>query len=145
MKDIVAAYNQEKDLTTIEETFRRLVELVFSLDEEQKRATREGLREDELALFDLLQKESLDKTTREKVKQASRDLLVSIKDRLEKLDRFWEKEQTKADIEVFILDNVYSMLPTPPFTAEEKKLVASNVYAHVWQQAMRGGFVGRAA
>jgi type I restriction enzyme, R subunit len=103
MKDIVAAYNQEKDRTTIEETFRRLVELVFSLDEEQKRATREGLREDELALFDLLQKESLDKTTREKVKQASRDLLVSIKDRLEKLDRFWEKEQTKADIEVFIL------------------------------------------
>jgi type I restriction enzyme R subunit len=144
-EDIVAAYNQEKDRTTIEETFRRLIELVSSLDEEQKRATREGLREDELALFDLLQKETLDKTTRERVKQASRDLLASIKDRLEKLDRFWEKEQTKADIEVFILDNVYSMLPTPPFTAEEKKLVATNVYAHVWQQAMRGGFAGQAA
>jgi len=133
-EEIVADYNGEKDRTTIEETFRRLVELVSGLDDEQKRATREGLREDELALFDLLQKPDLDKTSRERVKQASRELLASIKARLLELDRFWEKEQTKADVEVFILNNVYSMLPTPPFTPEEKKRVAANVYAHVWQQ-----------
>jgi type I restriction enzyme R subunit len=137
-EEIVADYNREKDRTTIEETFRRLVELVNSLDEEQKRATREGLREDELALFDLLQKDGLDKTSRERVKQASRELLASIKVRLAELDRFWEKEQTKADVEVFILDEVFASLPTPPFTADEKKLVAANVYAHVWQQAMNG-------
>ncbi len=57
---------------------------------------------------------------------------------LAELDRFWEKEQTKADVEVFILDEVFAKLPTPPFTAEEKKAVAGNVYAHVWQQAMNG-------
>jgi len=130
-EEIVADYNREKDRATIEETFRRLVELMNSLDEEQKRATREGLREDELALFDLLQKDGLDKTSRERVKQASRELLASIKARLAELDRFWEKEQTKADVEVFILDEVFSTLPTPPFTPEEKKLVAANVYAHV--------------
>lgn len=44
----------------------------------------------------------------------SRELLKAIQERLAKLDRFWEKEQTKADVEVFILDNVYSVLPTPP-------------------------------
>jgi type I restriction enzyme R subunit len=138
-EEIVAEYNREKDRTTIEETFRRLVELVNSLDEEQKRATREGLREDELALFDLLQKDGLDKTARERVKQASRELLASIKALLAELDRFWEKEQTKADVEVFILNEVFAMLPTPPFTAEEKKAVADSVYAHIWQQAMNGG------
>ena len=137
-EEIVTDYNREKDRATIEETFRRLIELVNSLDEEQKRATREGLREDELALFDLLQKEDLDKTSRERVKQASREMLASIKARLAELDRFWEKEQTKADVEVFILDEVFAKLPTPPFTAEEKKAVAGNVYAHVWQQAMNG-------
>jgi type I restriction enzyme R subunit len=137
-EEIVADYNREKDRTTLEETFRRLVELVNSLDEEQKRATREGLREDELALFDLLQKDGLDKKSRERVKQASRELLASIKARLTELDHFWEKEQTKADVEVFILDEVFKKLPTPPFSAEEKKLVAANVYAHVWQQAMNG-------
>ena len=116
------------------------MELVTSLDEEQKRATREGLREDELALFDLLQKEDLDRTSRERVKQASRELLASIKARLAELDRFWEKEQTKADVEVFILDSVFASLPPPPFTPDEKKLVAANVYTHVWQQAMNGEF-----
>ena len=139
-EEIVAAYNSEKDRTTIEETFRRLIDLMAGLDEEQKRATREGLQEDELALFDLLQKKGLDRTARERVKQASRTLLASIKARLAELDRFWEKEQTKADVEVFILDEVFANLPTPPFTPDEKKLVASNVYTHVWQQAVRGDF-----
>jgi type I restriction enzyme R subunit len=139
-EEIIADYNREKDRTTIEETFRRLVELVNSLDEEQRRATKEGLGEDELALFDLLLKDGLDKTSRERVKQASRELLASVKARLAELDRFWEKEQTKADVEVFILDEVYASLPTPPFTAEEKKAVAANVYAHVWQRAVSGEF-----
>src|SRR6185312_2445143 len=127
-----------------EETFRLLMELVNSLDEEQKRATREGLQEDELALFDLLQKDGLDATSRERVKQASRELLAAVKARLAELDRFWEKEQTKADVEIFILDEVFASLPTPPFTPEEKKRVAQNVYAHVWQQAVNGEFASAA-
>jgi type I restriction enzyme R subunit len=139
-ENIVADYNREKDRATIEETFRQLVELVNSLDQEQKRATREGLGEDELALFDLIQKEGMDKAARERVKQASRELLAAIKARLADLDRFWEKEQTKADVEVFILDEVFARLPTPPFTADEKNVVARNVYAHVWQQAVSGDF-----
>jgi type I restriction enzyme R subunit len=139
-EEIVADYNKEKDRTTVEETFRRLIELVNSLDEEQKRATREGLAEDELALFDLLLKDGLDHTARERVKQASRELLAAVKARLAELDRFWEKEQTKADVEVFILDEIFASLPTPPFTPAEKKLVAANVYAHVWQQAVNGTF-----
>lgn len=139
-EEIVAAYNSEKDRVTIEETFRRLTELMSELDAEQKRAVEEGLSEDELAVFDLLKKDRLSKTDREKVKQASRDLLASIKDRLAELDRFWEKEQTKADVEVFILDEVYANLPTPPFSPEEKQAVAEAVYGHIWQQAVSNGF-----
>ena len=110
------------------------------LDAEQRRAVEEGLSEDELAVFDLLKKEGLGKAERERVKQASRDLLVSIKERLKKLDRFWEKEQTKAEVKVFILDQVYSNLPTPPFSPEDKEAVAAEVYTHVWQQAVSGEF-----
>ena len=139
-EEIVADYNREKDRVTIEETFRRLTELMEELDAEQKRAVEEGLSEDELALFDLLKKDNLAKAERERVKQASCNLLASIKARLSEIDRFWEKEQTKADVEVFILDQVYDSLPTPPFTAEEKKAAASQIYAHVWQQAVSGHF-----
>ena len=139
-EEIVADYNREKDRVTIEETFRRLTELIEELDAEQQRAVEEGLSEDELALFDLLKKKNLGKAARERVKQASRDLLASIKARLKELDRFWEKEQTKAEVKVFILDEVYASLPTPPFTPEEKQAVAAEVYTHVWQQAVRGEF-----
>ena len=139
-EEIVAEYNREKDRVTIEETFRRLTELMDELDAEQKRAVEEGLSEDELALFDLLKKDNLGKAQREHVKQASRNLLASITARLAELDRFWEKEQTKADVEVFILDEVFASLPTPPFTVDEKKTVAADVYAHVWQRAISGEF-----
>ena len=56
---LVADYNREKDRVTIEETFRRLIELMDELDAEQRRAVEEGLNEDELALFDLLNKDDL--------------------------------------------------------------------------------------
>ena len=137
-EEIVAEYNREKDRVTIEETFRMLTDLIQELDAEQKRAVEEGLDEDELAIFDLLRKDNLGRAERERVKQASRDLLVTVKARLAELDRFWEKEQTKAEIEVVILDKIYAGLPTPPFTLEEKEAAASEVYNHIWQQAIRG-------
>ena len=139
-EEIVADYNREKDRVTAEETFRRLVELVGELDVEQSRAVEEGLTEEELALFDMLRKDGLGKADRERVKQASRDLLASIEARLRELDRFWEKEQTKAEVRVFILDQIHMKLPTPPFTPDNMETVAGEVYEHVWQRAVRGDF-----
>ena len=56
-EQIVADYNREKNRVTIEETFRRLVELGDELDAEQKRAVEEGLSEDELAPIRLAEEE----------------------------------------------------------------------------------------
>ena len=80
------------------------------------------------------------KADRERVKQASRQLLTSIQARLSEIERFWEKEQTKANVKVFILDEVHRNLPSPPFTKEEKGTMADNVYDHIWQRAIRGDF-----
>ena len=44
------------------------------------------------------------------------------------------------NVEVFILDEVYVNLPMHPFTPEGKNAVTSEVYAHVWQQAVSGEF-----
>ena len=136
-EEIVATYNREKDRVTIENTFKALIELVEELDVEQMRAVEEGLDEDELAIFDLLKKDGLKRPEREKVKQASRELLEAINHRLAELDRFWEKEQTKAEMEVFILDAVYEKLPPTAFTSEEKQAAATEVYNYVWEQALR--------
>ena len=71
------------------------------------------------------------------MKQASRELLASIKVRLAELDRFWEKEQTQAEVEVFILERCSPSFPRRLYRRREEA-VAGNVYAHVWQQAMNG-------
>jgi type I restriction enzyme, R subunit len=139
-QDIVADYNREKDRTTIEETFARLIDLVNSLDAEQRRAAEEGLTEDELALFDLLQNDKLSKADRDRVKLASQGLLASLRALLAPLERWTEKEQTQAEVEVFVLDQLFAALPTPPFTSAEKEEAARRVYQHVWRQSAGGHF-----
>jgi type I restriction enzyme R subunit len=136
--DIIADYNREKDRVTIEDTFAKLVELANSLDAEQRRAAEEGLSEDELALFDLLKKDNLSKADRERVKQASQSLLQSVRRLIAPLERWTEKEQTQAEVQVQILDHVFQTLPTPPFTSEEKQVAAERVYQHVWHQSAAG-------
>jgi len=139
-QEIIADYNREKDRVTIEETFTRLVDFVNSLDEEQRRAAEEGLSEDELALFDLLKTESLSKKDREALKQASRELLAALTRLILPLEQWTQKEQTQAEVEVFILDNLYQLLPEPPFTPQQKSETAQRVYRHIWQQSASGLF-----
>jgi type I restriction enzyme R subunit len=138
--EIIADYNRDKDRVTIEETFARLVELVNGMDEEYRRAAEEGLTEDEYAVFCLLQKDNLSKAARERVKLASRTLYAALCTLIEQRERWTEKEQTQAEVEVLILDSVFASLPTPPFSDEDKESVAKRVYQHVWQQSASGHF-----
>ncbi len=135
-QEIIAAYNQDKDRATVEDTFIKLMMHVNSLDAEQRRAVEEGLSEDQLALFDLLQRSDLSKVDRERIKQASRELLAGVLEVIAPLDRWTEKEQTQAEVETFILDHVYQVLPEPPYTADDKLQVAALVYRHIWQQSV---------
>ncbi len=133
--EIVAEYNREKDRVTVEETFARLIKLAESLDEEQQRAAREGLSENELALFDLLYKETLSKQQLERLKQASKSLLASLKVLLKQMEHWTKNPQTQAEVEVFILDELHRGLSTPPFSEEERGQVAKKVYEFVWQRS----------
>src|SRR5207302_464716 len=99
---ILAEYNREKDRATVEQTFARLLDLAAQLDAEERRAAEEGLSKDELALFNLLYKDTLSKADREKLKQASRGLLASLQEVLGRMDRWTEKEQTQAEGGVLI-------------------------------------------
>jgi type I restriction enzyme R subunit len=135
-QEIIASYNQDKDRATVEDTFAKLIDLANSLDAEQRRAVEEGLSEEQLALFDLLQRSDLSKTDRERIKEASRELLAGVLQVIAPLDRWTEKEQTQAEVETFILDNIYQVLPEPPYTSDDKQQVAALVYRHIWQQSV---------
>src|SRR5437762_5730941 len=135
---IIADYNREKDRATVEDTFVRLTQLASEMDEQSQRHVREGLSEDELALFDLLVKDNISKTDREKLKQASKKLLALLKERLATMPNWTRNAVTQADVQVMILDSLYSSLPRPPFTKEETETLAQRLYGFVWQQSEHG-------
>lgn len=135
-QEIIAAYNQDKDRATVEDTFARLLMLEQSLNTEQRRAVEEGLSEEQLALFDLLKRDDLKQTDRERIKHASRELLAGVLQVIAPLDRWTEKAQTQAEVQSFILDRVYQELPEPPYTSDDKQQVAELVYRHIWQQSV---------
>ena len=90
----------------METTCAELVALAASLDTEQRRAAEEGLTDDELALFDLLFKDNVSRADRERLKQASRGLLSSLRDLLRPMQDWTQKASTQAEVKVFILDNL---------------------------------------
>jgi type I restriction enzyme R subunit len=137
-QEIIADYNREKDRVSIEETFARLLALAESLDSEQKRAVEEGLSENELALFDLLTKPDISKTDRERVKQSSRSLLAAIQAHLKNFEDWTAKEQTQADIKIFVIDQVFAAVPQPPYSPEEAEQMAERIYEYVFQKAAAG-------
>jgi type I restriction enzyme R subunit len=138
--EIVADYNREKDRVTVEETFAKLVKLAADLDAEQQRAAREGMTENELALFDLLYRDTVSKKDRERLKQASRNLLSVILAQLQKMPEWTKNEASRADVETRVYDIVWMELPTPPYSDEEKERISQEVFNFVWQQCESGSF-----
>jgi type I restriction enzyme R subunit len=131
-QEIIADYNREKDRATVEATFAALMDFVASLDEEQKRAAEEGLNETELALFDLIRDDNMTRVDRERVKQASRHLLQSIRGIVEAMPRWTETAAAQAEVRTTILDDLWSTLPQPPFDERRIEEVSERVYSYVW-------------
>ena len=143
-QEIIADYNREKDRVTVEETFTRLLDLAHSLDGEQQHAAQEGLSENELALFDLLYQPRLSQVDRERLKQASKDLLAGLQERLKSMENWTQKEQTQANVRVLILDRLYETLPNPPYAAADDIQAAANrIYEYVWQRSADGSVFPR--
>jgi len=109
---IIEEYNAEQDKALIEKTFIDLLNFVNDLDTEEKRFAREGFDNDEeLAVYDLLLKDSLTPTEIKKVKQLAKVLLEKIKVKIKELDHWTEKEETQAAMDVLIRDTLWSELP----------------------------------
>jgi len=141
----IDAYNRDKDRISVEEAFVQLLEFSDQLDAEQRRTAEEGLTEEERALFDMLSKDDLSKTDRETLKQASKGLLASLERLLAPMNGWTGKEQTRAEVEVFILDRLFEALPGPPYTEDETQAAAARIYDYVWQRSATGGLFGQPA
>jgi type I restriction enzyme R subunit len=96
-QSMIAEYNAGS--ATVEQLFQQLMDFIRSMSDEEKRAAREGLNEEELAIFDLLTKPEpkLTKAQEVSVKAIAKTLLTKLK--REKLVLDWRlKENAKADV-----------------------------------------------
>lgn len=135
-EDLVEAYNREKDRVTIEKTFDALLKFVEELDDESKRALREGLDEESLALFDLLLKPGLEKREVERIKKVAADLLATLKSERLRVENWREKESTRDAVHVAIQDFLWddrTGLPAPAYSEDDIKIKTADVFRHVYR------------
>jgi type I restriction enzyme, R subunit len=96
-QSMIAEYNAGS--ASVEKLFEQLLDFIRSMSEEEQRAAREGLDEEELTIFDLLTKPEpkLTKAQEIEVKRIARAMLAKLK--REKLILDWRlKENAKADV-----------------------------------------------
>ncbi|MFC2077962.1 type I restriction endonuclease subunit R [Candidatus Bipolaricaulota bacterium] len=135
-ESIVAGYNREKDRVTIERTFEALLKLVQALDEEEERAVREGLDEESLAVFDLLQKPDLTPAQIKKIKGVATELLRALKAERLSVHLWRDKESTRDAVKTSIRDFLYSDntgLPVGVYSEVDVQERAEEVYRHVYR------------
>jgi type I restriction enzyme R subunit len=136
-QEIISEYNHEKNRATIEKTFAELMKLVSEMTDEEKRAAREGLDEEKLALFDLLLKPEISISDREKVKTVAAQLLEDLKAEKLRIQNWRENESTKAAVKTYILNYLYDEnrgLPEPFYTISDVEHKADIVFDHVFMQ-----------
>lgn len=128
IQQLIEDYNAGS--VNIDEYLRRLVSLSKTLTEEESRSVREGMTEEELAIFDLLTQPDpvLTAAERELVKASARVLLSHIHD---KLVQDWRlKVDVRAEVDSTIRSVLDARLPEP-FTVDIFQTKVQLVYDHV--------------
>ena len=130
---LVAEYNKEKDRVTIEKTFEDLTAFVASLNEEEKRAAKEGLNEESLAIFDLLIKPELTPQEIIRIKRVAADLLETLKRDKLRMDHWTEKETTRDAVRMSIHDFLFADDTGLPetYTEDEIRIYTEEVFRHI--------------
>ena len=115
-QELIEDYNNGKEYKSINEIFDQLIVLLGDLSEEEKRAGREDLEEDELTVFDMLNKgKKVSDKEKAEVKVAAHKLLERLKSNEFKVDHWVDKVQTAAAVKKAINDYLYQSLPYPTY------------------------------
>ncbi|MDY0268580.1 type I restriction endonuclease subunit R [Trichloromonas sp.] len=139
-QEIVAEYNKDKDAVEVQKVFDDLFRFNDNLDQEQRRYLREGLdNEDQLAVFDLLQKETLTRNEREKIKEVAKDLLKKLLSGKLQIDHWREKATAQAQVKAEIIRHLFVSLPGSGYANDEISAKAEMIFAHLYQTGIGVG------
>lgn len=141
-QEIIEAYNKGKDEATLNETFRKLIELVGSFSEREAEMRREGLNEEQKAVFDILRQGiKLDEKEKNELKKISVQLLDELKKDKLKIEMWSDKSETAAAVYRFVNDTLFQSLPYPAYSANEIGIKTGLLFEHFKVQYPGGSIV----
>lgn len=136
---IIEEYNKGKDIQAVQKAFDDLNAFMQNdLSPEMKRAMREGLDEETLAIFDLLKKPELTKEEEDKVKEIAKQTLATLKAEKLKIERWRESIQVTAQVKTMI-DHGLQWLPQEPYPDDELDIRSLLVYQHIYANYQGAG------
>ena len=129
IEQLIDDYNSGS--VNIDEYLRRLIELSQNLTEEEERSAREGMTEEELAIFDLLTQPDpvLTDDERDTVKASAKKLLEHLHDQL--VQDWRRKVDVMNDVDSTIRRVLDQELPETPYTLDIFSSKVRLVFDHV--------------
>ena len=115
----------------IDQLLNDLMVLAKDLNEEEQRAVKEGLTEDELAIFDLLRKENLNPDETSKVRLVAKELLEQLKPKL--VPGWRDFEPLRSGVKITISDVLYPQLPEQVYTVNDCEHKGLEIYNFVYE------------
>jgi type I restriction enzyme R subunit len=139
-QEIIEEYNRGKDEVVIKETFRKLIELVNSYSEEEADTKREGLSDEQKAIFDILrQGKKLEEKEKNEIKKVSIELLEELKKEKLRVDQWADKSVTAAAVFNYVNKTLFEVLPYPTYQTDDIDLRTNLIYEHLKHQYFGGG------
>jgi type I restriction enzyme R subunit len=116
----------------VDEFFKKLLKFAKDLDEEQKRAVKENLTDEELTIFDLLTKPKVELSKKEElqVKKVAKELLEKLKSEL-CID--WRKKHQARESVKLSIEETLDGLPEDPFDKDLYQKKCNVVFQHVYE------------
>jgi type I restriction enzyme R subunit len=138
-QEIIDEYNRGKDTVVIEETFRKLIEFVNSLTDEEIEAKREGLTDEQKAIFDIIKKPNLSEADKKKIKEISIELLEDLKQEKLRVEQWADKSVTAAAVFNAVSKTLFEALPFPTYQNDDIDAKTNLVFEHLKHQYFGGG------
>jgi type I restriction enzyme R subunit len=142
-QEIVSGYNRDKDAAEIQRVMEDLFAIYDTLDEEAVRFQREGLdNEQQLAVFDLLQKDTLTPKERDAIKKVATELLVKLEKGHLLMDHLRDLATKQAQLKLEIENHLWaSELTDLGYTATDIVSKSQAVFSHLFATAGDGSRV----
>ena len=110
-----------------------------SLSDEEADTKREGLTEEQKAIFDILRKPDLSESDKKKIKEIAIELLDELKKDKLKVEQWANKSVTAAAVFNTVNKTLFEALPYPTYHTNDIDLRTNLIYEHLKHQYYGGG------